>query len=218
MILHPLIEFIEEVGSMATSFDALEALLQFHEGISTVKPKRSKIHLAIPVPNPLDPAQPHLIIEGDAPNLAVHQQSNEKEAKYDIISMPIADSVVTTVPNPLMLPSADTDRTQHVRAMEPVSTSTAVTSSPTASSCDNSYTCFNNSSTPAHPSAPLSPAIRYAASMLALGEHHGHDRSDRLLDALNSMPQRGKKRQNLDEYERQELTRIRNREHAKCTR
>jgi hypothetical protein len=213
MILLPLFEPSEAVGTMATSLDALEALLQFHEGISTAKPKRSSLHLAIPVPNPLDPAQPHLIIEGDAPNLAVHQHSHETEAKYDIISMPIVDSVVTAVPNPLMMPSADADRTR-VRTMVPVSD--AVASSST-SSCDNSYTFFNNSTTPAHPPSPPSPSIRYAASMLALGEH-GHDRSDRLLDALNSMPQRGRKRQNLDEFERQELTRIRNREHAKCTR
>ena len=43
-------------------------------------------------------------------------------------------------------------------------------------------------------------------------------RTDRIQDALNSKPQRGKKRRNLNDQERLELTRTRNREHAKCTR
>jgi hypothetical protein len=43
-------------------------------------------------------------------------------------------------------------------------------------------------------------------------------RSEKIRDALNSKPQRGKKRQNLNNLERQELTRTRNREHAKSTR
>lgn len=190
---------------MATSFDALEALLQFHEGVFTADGMRSsKRHLAIPVPNPLDPAQPHLI-EGDAPNLVTHHQSSEiVETKNDISSM--STSAVTNVPNPLT-PSAD--RTQ-ARETAPVS---AVASF--ESLCGNYE--FGNVRSPVH--SPTAPSITTscAASMLALGEHY-HDRSDKLLDALNSMPQRGKKRQNLDEFERQELTRIRNREHAKSTR
>jgi hypothetical protein len=43
-------------------------------------------------------------------------------------------------------------------------------------------------------------------------------RTDKIQDALNSRPQRGKKRCNLNDEERLELTRTRNREHAKCTR
>jgi hypothetical protein len=43
-------------------------------------------------------------------------------------------------------------------------------------------------------------------------------RTDMIQDALNSKSQRGKKRCNLNDVERLELTRTRNREHAKCTR
>lgn len=43
-------------------------------------------------------------------------------------------------------------------------------------------------------------------------------RSEEVEAALRSKPQRGKKRNNLSVLERLELTRTRNREHAKCTR
>ena len=39
-----------------------------------------------------------------------------------------------------------------------------------------------------------------------------------IVDAMNSKPQRGRKRSNLTDEERQELTRTRNRQHAKSTR
>jgi len=39
-----------------------------------------------------------------------------------------------------------------------------------------------------------------------------------IVDAMNSKPQRGRKRNNLTDEERQELTRTRNRQHAKSTR
>lgn len=43
-------------------------------------------------------------------------------------------------------------------------------------------------------------------------------RPDQIEAAMRSKPQRGRKRENLNEYERMELTRTRNREHAKSTR
>ena len=43
-------------------------------------------------------------------------------------------------------------------------------------------------------------------------------RKDKVEEALHSKPQRGKKRRDLSASERQELTRTRNREHAKSTR
>ncbi|KAL7527661.1 hypothetical protein ACHAWF_002269 [Thalassiosira exigua] len=43
-------------------------------------------------------------------------------------------------------------------------------------------------------------------------------RTNKINDALKSKPQRGKKRDNLNDRERLELTRTRNREHARCTR
>ena len=205
--------------TMATSLDALEALLQFHEGVFTTKTTRSRRHLArVPVPNPLDPAQPHLI-EGDAPpnpNHSVHLQAAEAGEKNGICSTLVAASVVH-VPNPLMMTTPCAEITPvRGNSMEPDSNSTVSSSSSTSTAalCDN-YKFVNNCG-PTHPPAFPSLPTSCAASMLALGEHD--DRNDRLLDALNSLPQRGKKRQNLDEFERQELTRIRNREHAKSTR
>ncbi|KAG7364063.1 hypothetical protein IV203_037265 [Nitzschia inconspicua] len=43
-------------------------------------------------------------------------------------------------------------------------------------------------------------------------------RQEKVVEALNSKPQRGKRREDLSEKERMELTRTRNREHAKSTR
>lgn len=201
--------------TMATSLDALEALMQFHEGVFTTKTTRSRHFARVPVPNPLDPAQPHLI-EGDTPpnpNHSVHRQAAEAGEKNGICSTLVAASVVH-VPNPLMMTTPCAEITP-VRGcfMEPVST--VKSSSLTVALCENYK--FVSKCGPTHPPALPSLPTSCAASMLALGEHD-HDRNDRLLDALKSLPQRGKKRQNLDEFERQELTRIRNREHAKSTR
>lgn len=59
-----------------------------------------------------------------------------------------------------------------------------------------------------HHVTPISPVV-------AGGEDV---RAEKIRDALNSKPQRGKKRQDLNDLERLELTRTRNREHAKSTR
>ena len=56
---------------------------------------------------------------------------------------------------------------------------------------------------------------RPAASVLAFDVDV---RTEKIRGALNSKHQRGKKRQDLNQLERQELTRTRNREHAKSTR
>lgn len=60
-----------------------------------------------------------------------------------------------------------------------------------------------------------------ASSMMTAKEQQQHQvdiRREEVEKALNSKPQRGRKRRNLNEEERQELTRTRNREHAKSTR
>jgi hypothetical protein len=61
-----------------------------------------------------------------------------------------------------------------------------------------------------HHVTPISPVVA--------GGNTEDIRAEKILDALNSKPQRGKKRQDLNELERLELTRTRNREHAKSTR
>lgn len=61
-----------------------------------------------------------------------------------------------------------------------------------------------------HHVTPISPVLA--------GGNTEDVRAEKIRDALNSKPQRGKKRQELNELERLELTRTRNREHAKSTR
>lgn len=61
-----------------------------------------------------------------------------------------------------------------------------------------------------HHVTPISPVVA--------GGNTEDVRAEKIRDALNSKPQRGKKRQDLNELERLELTRTRNREHAKSTR
>lgn len=51
--------FISETMASSTSIDVLEALLQFKEGGKRTIHRPS--HHEVPVPNPLDPTQPHLI-------------------------------------------------------------------------------------------------------------------------------------------------------------
>ena len=57
-----------------------------------------------------------------------------------------------------------------------------------------------------------------AASALTTESNELSIRKEKVEEALNSKPQRGKKREDLSSKERLELTRTRNREHAKSTR
>ncbi|KAL7553988.1 hypothetical protein ACHAWF_018312 [Thalassiosira exigua] len=142
---------------MATSLDALEALLQFREGRPAKRP-RARVHLAVPVPNPLDPTVPHLI-EGDC---APARRARSVLAPLPAAG-PVANPVATTVPNPLS-------------------------------------------------ARPATSGVAHGFGMA------GEVRTNKIKDALQSKPQRGKKRDNLNDRERLELTRTRNREHARCTR
>ena len=66
----------------------------------------------------------------------------------------------------------------------------------------------SNESKPASPA----PAVAAASATSSTVRH------EKVEEALRSKPQRGKKRDDLSEKERMELTRTRNREHAKSTR
>jgi ABC-type phosphate/phosphonate transport system substrate-binding protein len=57
-----------------------------------------------------------------------------------------------------------------------------------------------------------------SSSSLATQESKPAVRKEKIIEALKSENQRGKKRQDLNDMERLELTRTRNREHAKSTR
>mmetsp|Transcript_29164 Transcript_29164/g.53790 ORF Transcript_29164/g.53790 Transcript_29164/m.53790 type:complete len:344 (-) Transcript_29164:269-1300(-) len=193
---------------MATSLDALEALLQFREGIPKKKlsPDRSlSIHPAMPVPNPLDPAQPH-IIEGDTPTRTVNRPAFGSGAKsaFSPKSAMAPAPVVTTVPNPLATPIAEKYPVQHPL---PASISFAKALSPSSTLSQISTHGFEM-----HPLTPMTTKSSDAKSMEV------ELQTDKIQDALNSRPQRGKKRRNLSDLERSELTRTRNREHAKSTR
>lgn len=191
---------------MATSLDALEALLQFREGV----PKKiieSRRRPPMPVPNPLDPTQPH-VIEGDTPPPATTGAFFESEPRRIPAAKPRMSPVVTTVPNPLAksLDDKHTTPTHHPMSA-PISAAKlfAPSSAP--------KTIFCHGFVMAYP-IPM-PVSSEAEPEQTLGVEV---RSDKIRDALNSKPQRGKKRQNLNKSERLELTRTRNREHAKSTR
>ncbi|KAL7524319.1 hypothetical protein ACHAWF_000899, partial [Thalassiosira exigua] len=168
---------------MATSLDALEALLQFREGRPAKRPRaRPAAYVPLPVPNPLDPTVPHLI-EGDC---APARRSRSSLAPLPAAG-PVATPVATVVLNPLSARSAK--------------------------------------KRPAHPVAPPPATVSHgfgvqspAASVNSRRPLEVEVRTDKIKDALQSKPQRGKKRENLSDLERLELTRTRNREHARCTR
>lgn len=200
---------------MATSLDALEALLQFREGSAS---KRSRplmrshiIYPAMPVPNPLDPTQPHLI-EGDAPTPIVHRHafwSGEKSAVSPKQPAHADAPVVSTVPNPLDTPIVEKCPSRH--HLPPVTD--VKPSAPLSSQIKVVTHGFAVNPTAAPTPTPTTSGAKPSEQPLEV-----EIRTDIILDALNSKPQRGKKRRNLNDLERLELTRTRNREHAKCTR
>lgn len=198
---------------MATSLDALEALLQFSEGVpkemNHVSCARSlNVRPAAPVPNPLDPSQPH-VIEGDSPTQTpnFNQPSIENDAKPDHSARSSMTPVVTSVPNPLAMSLTYRHPVQHPTPT-PIAAANAMAPSSTPNKILNHGFVVNSPMPmPAVSSIDVKP-------ICSLDEM----RSDKIRDALNSKPQRGKKRQNLTEVERVELTRTRNREHAKSTR
>lgn len=192
---------------MATSLDALEALLQFREGV----PKKiieSRRRPPMPVPNPLDPTQPH-VIEGDTPPPATTGAFFERELRGIPMVKPRMSPVVVTVPNPLAMSLDDKHPTT---THHPMSAPTSVAKSLAPFSAPNKI--LRHGFVMGYPT-PMPTMSSVAGPRQALGVEV---RSDKIWDALNSKPQRGKKRQNLSELERLELTRTRNREHAKSTR
>lgn len=203
--------------AMATSLDALEALLQFREGVAPMKShsptKSCSIQHAMHVPNPLDPKQPH-IIEGDTPtSIAVSRPlafgSGSKSA-FTPKSQAMDVLVVSSVPNPLATPVVEKMAFQHnaqarISAFKPL---------PTLSSTQGKVVTHGFSVT----SPAVAPVLTGSDARPASHALMAEVRTDKIVEALKSKPQRGKKRQNLNDFERQELTRTRNREHAKSTR
>ena len=192
------------------SLDALEALLKFRKSAFNDSHARTQpfaIHPEIPVPNPLNPAQPHLI-ENDTPVFVVGNQrgaDRSVKARRRTSSM---TPIVTTVPNPLAIPIIDQSLATSSTALMPFHNDSAVQLAPSATKNQSASRGFTMSS------VTLVSSVNCTESR----EQTLVVRTDKILDALNSKPQRGKKRRNLNDMERLELTRTRNREHAKCTR
>ena len=201
------------MASSSSSIDVLEALLQFKEGGKRTIHRPS--HHEVPVPNPLDPTQPHLI-EGDVLPTSAKAQSYSSSfsfgsGKKSAFKKCTAQLMTTNVPNPLATPVAEKYPSE-----QPLET-TAV----------NALTSLSTT-TQDKPPTPHGFAVTPMAAPTSTSSSHAPPpnlyldvsdvNADKIRDALNSKPQRGKKRCNLSELERVELTRTRNREHAKSTR
>ena len=194
----------------STSIDVLEALLQFKEGGKRTIHRPS--HHEVPVPNPLDPTQPHLI-EGDVlPSSSVQSYSSFGSGKKSAFKQcTVAQPMITNVPNPLATPVAD----KYPSEQPMVSSAVNVLTSLSTTTQDKPPTPHGFAVTPM--AAPTSTSSSHA-SPPSLSLDVADVNANKIRDALNSKPQRGKKRCNLSELERVELTRTRNREHAKSTR
>jgi hypothetical protein len=190
-----------------SSLEALEALLTFRKSVTMCRAPPC-VHPEIPVPDPLNPLLPH-VIEGDfSPMNRVKDPFSLKRAHHSITSRPPVSNDVPSVPNPLE--ALLTGKSSAQRSYK----STYSINHQSADLLEQSLSYYNTGSLSAEvdkTNKPIAGTDGMSSMELAV-------RTDRIQDALNSKPQRGKKRRNLNDQERLELTRTRNREHAKCTR
>ena len=188
-----------------SSMEALEALLTFRHSITTSASSPS-VHPEIPVPNPLNPLLPH-VIEGDAvPANHTTARFSPRILKMSMPSHLPASSRVPSVPNPLDLlasGSAAKRSIAHMYSMQHQTTGSSNQLPFSRTTADDTLDPRDNTTKP---------------PVMGTPNVHAAVRTEKIQAALNSMPQRGKKRRNLNDEERLELTRTRNREHAKCTR
>ena len=183
-----------------TSSDVIDALLQFSEGVTMTMTMKRRQQSSIyhpsmmPVPNPLDPTQPHLI-EGDIPLdsglkstltcTASQHDDDDDDGAHDMV-------VSSSVPNPLIA-TPSVDKQQSLPVVSAVETLAYLSTTRQ----DNKKQTIEVT-----PNATPLPAPTKVVPTLALPE--------KISTALNSKPQRGKKRDNLSEEERVELTKARN--------
>jgi len=188
------------------SLQALEALLAFRHGITIFS---RGVHHEIPVPDPLNPLLPH-VIEGDSTTPMNH--SNEKldfaGVQKIMPSHRNAPSLTPSVPNPLDLLTSGSVAEPSSILMHSIQHQSNDSSEQKClpSTADKSSARDDGTKPPVNITDG-----GVASPNLAV-------RTDMIQDALNSRPQRGKKRHNLNDQERLELTRTRNRGHAKYTR
>ena len=175
---------------MNTSSDVIDALLQFSEGVTMKRRRRQSNNYyhpsMMPVPNPLDPTQPHLI-EGDIPldsglkSTFTSDQHDHDDGAHGIV-------LSSSVPNPLVATTPGVDKQQSLPIVSAVKTLAYLSTRQ-----DNKKQTIEVT-----PNATPLPAPTKVIPTLALPE--------KISTALNSKPQRGKKRDNLSEEERIELT------------
>mmetsp|Transcript_26730 Transcript_26730/g.54539 ORF Transcript_26730/g.54539 Transcript_26730/m.54539 type:complete len:378 (-) Transcript_26730:233-1366(-) len=225
---------------MCDSLDALEALLKFRKSVTRngyFYPRPDpRLHPEVPVPDPLNPSLPHYIendgltsccssdfdFYGSSSAAVDIQFGRPSEASNYAID---ADVISASVPNPLKMPEPGT------AALPPSNTLSSLSiyygsfynkNAPRAFSSANASPVCTKTNSSQHDAAVKAEAVSTADVSVARSlQNHLSDpvvRSEKVRDALNSKPQRGKKRGNLNELERLELTRTRNREHAKSTR
>ena len=175
-----------------TSSDVIDALLQFSEGVTmTMKRRRRQSNIyhpsaVMPVPNPLDPTQPHLI-EGDTPLGCGLKSTFTSPSQHDEDDDDGAHDIVVSslVPNPLIAtPGVDKQLSQSLPVVSAVKTLAYLSTRQ-----DNKKQTIEVT-----PNATPLPTPIKVMPTLALPE--------KISTALNSKPQRGKKRDNLSEEER----------------
>ncbi|KAL7516831.1 hypothetical protein ACHAWX_001807 [Stephanocyclus meneghinianus] len=192
------------LSSDESSLEALEALLTFRQSVTMCRAPPC-VHPEIPVPDPLNPLLPH-VIEGDfSPMNRVKDPFSLKRAHHSISSRSPLSNDVPSVPNPLE--ALLTGKSSAKRSYK----SPYSMNHQGADPLEHRSPFYNAGSSSAEVNKTNKSIVGMSSMELAV-------RTDRIQDALNSKPQRGKKRRNLNDQERLELTRTRNREHAKCTR
>ena len=187
---------------MATPADALEALLQFREGGASDSkyklPLRKVSELSGPVHYPvsvqLQPRPRYLPIDSGhhLPQYPVPNYFGRGATIHSSFALGNPRDAIT---GPFFANPHDAE-SGYRRSTDAMSLQ------------QNPNWVVNHGGPDMHHVAPISPVV-------AGGEDV---RAEKIRDALNSKPQRGKKRQDLNDLERLELTRTRNREHAKSTR
>ncbi len=225
---------------MCDSLDALEALLKFRKSVTRngyFYPRPDpRSHPEVPVPDPLNPSLPHYI-ESDGLTSCCSSDSDFSGSSSVPVNIEFgrsaesssnaidAAAISVSVPNPLKISEADTSASSPSSHRSILSVRHGSVNNRTVYSAyyptKASPLVSETNSAQLHASVKVEAVSPNDVSVTRSLKNHLSDpvvRSEKVRDALNSKPQRGKKRRNLNELERLELTRTRNREHAKSTR
>ena len=187
---------------MAT-LDALQGLLQF-KSHAVARDESVLRHPELPVPNPLQPVNYHVIQSDDNGLTATksRQVYFRRLAAAATKQCPRGANVIAAGDASSAMPCTEPVPNPLLKAVTPLMRP-LVSAAQHASELELDGSCSSDKTAP-------TLEANAAAS-------RGID-SGKIQVALQSKPQRGKKRKDLTEEERLELTRQRNREHARSTR